>query len=312
MDQKINSILLLKPLFKERIWGGTKLNQFGYKLPSDHIGECWGISGHPHGESIILNGESRGKSLSEVYREHPEWFNNPRDSTFPLLVKIIDAKQDLSIQVHPDDAYAMQHENQRGKHEAWIVLEAGVSTRIQLGHRAPDSKTFKTMVDHQQWDKLLRYSPLYQDDVIDIKPGTLHALCAGTMVLEVQQSSDVTYRVFDYNRLDAHGNLRALHLNQAIEVTTAPFIDPPKTKLNRHLFNQIQTLVENDHFKIEALGVEKSMTLTHTRYRLVTVIEGEISMNGTLLKKGDHCIVTSQIHSIEITGHGWLIMAEAK
>jgi mannose-6-phosphate isomerase len=132
------------------------------------------------------------------------------------------------------------------------------------------------------------------------------------MVLEVQQSSDVTYRVFDYNRLDAHGNLRSLHLNQAMEVTTAPFIDPPKTKLNRHLFNQIQTLVENDHFKIEALGLEKSMTLNHTRYRLVTVIGGEISMNGTLLKKGDHCIVTSQINSLEINGHGWLIMAEAK
>jgi len=312
MKSNMNPVIILKPLFKERIWGGSKLNTYGYDLPSNLIGECWGISGHPHGESIIENGEFQGKKLSELYRNHPDLFNHPSDDTFPLLVKIIDAKADLSIQVHPDDTYALKHENQRGKHEAWIVLDAEPSTRIQLGHHAKDGREFKSMVTQQAWDKLLRYKPLHRDDVIDIKPGTLHALCAGTMVIEIQQSSDVTYRVYDYDRLDANGNLRPLHLKQALDVTIAPFIDPPITKLNRKLLNQVQTLVNNHHFKIEALGVDKPMTLTHPRYRLVTVIEGEVTIQNTLLKKGQHCVITSQVQTIQVDGHGWMIMAEAK
>jgi len=313
MNRKENSLLLLKPIFKERLWGGRQLSKFGYPLPPGNIGECWGISGHPHGPSEILNGAAKGQLLSDVYQQHQDWFNHEQQSSFPLLVKIIDAQADLSVQVHPDDHYALNHEHQLGKHESWLVLHAEAQTRIQLGHRAANVATFKEMVSRQQWEQLLVYDTIAQDDVIDIKPGTLHALCAGTMVLEIQQSSDVTYRVYDYHRLDQQGQLRQLHLEQAFDVTTIPHLAPTKQKLNRHLLNTLQTLVQHQHYTITALGVDgkTSFHYHYPRYRLGIVIEGEINIGDQSLKKGNHFILTSLQKEVLVSGRGWVVFVES-
>lgn len=306
------SIILLTPIFKERIWGGRSLQQFGYILPEGNIGECWGISGHPQGQSIIASGRFQGQKLQQVYQNNPHLFNHPKSKELPLLVKIIDAKADLSVQVHPDNTYARQHEIQNGKHESWLVLDTNPHTRLQLGHRAPNSQAFKQMVEEEKWNDLLIYRPIQKDDVIDIQPGTLHALCAGTLVLEIQQSSDVTYRVYDYQRRDAKGELRPLHLPQAIAVTTSPFIEPTITKLQRTIKNQIQTLINNSFYTIEALGVDTPMNVPHPRHRYATVIEGTLTIEGVTLHKGQHAMITSEINQLSISGNGWIIFATSK
>jgi mannose-6-phosphate isomerase len=310
MDPKI---IRFKPIFKERIWGGEKLAQFGYTLPSKKTGECWGLSAHPEGQSIGVDDPVKGLTLSQIYTQFPQWFNLEKKPQFPLLIKIIDAKTDLSVQVHPNDQYALAHENQYGKHEAWLVLAAESNTRIQLGHFAKSKDELTHFITHKHWDKLLRYESLHQDEIIDIPPGTLHALCAGTMVLEIQQSSDVTYRVYDYDRKDDKGNHRTLHLNQAIAVTKAPQVIPQKQTLNRAILNQVQTILKNPYFVIEALGVQSINTLTfaHHRYRLGTVIEGQITINEVTMAAGSHFLLPSNANDMKVTGQGWVIFAQS-
>jgi mannose-6-phosphate isomerase class I len=311
MDTTKPMILKLIPLFKERLWGGQKLKKFYDDLPPGDIGECWGISAHQQGDSKIANKELNGQSLRQIYHQFPQWFNGAKSTRFPLLVKIIDAREDLSVQVHPNDSYALANEHDLGKHEAWVVLDVGNHSRLQLGHTALTLDSFKEAIVNKQWKQLLRYEPLSIHDVIDIAPGTLHALCAGTVVLEIQQSSDVTYRVYDYERLDKVGNLRTLHLPQAMAVTTIPFVPPKKTKLNKTLFNQLQPLIHNDHFVVEACGVntKTGVLVHHHQYRLATVIEGEIIIDDIPFKQGDHFIVTSTVKQFTLRGSGWIIFA---
>jgi mannose-6-phosphate isomerase len=311
MDINKPVILQLLPLFKERIWGGQKLKTYYRDLPPGNIGECWGISAHQQGDSKIANGIVKDQTLSQVYQQYPQWFNGATSSRFPLLVKIIDAREDLSVQVHPDNAYALANEHDLGKHEAWVVLNVGDQARIQLGHTALTQQSFKEAIHHQQWQSLLKYEPLAINDVIDITPGTLHALCAGTVVLEIQQSSDVTYRVYDYQRRDPLGQPRTLHLPQAMAVTTVPFVATKQTKLNKSLLNKLQPLIHNDHFIVEACGVdtETGVLIHHHQYRLATVIEGNIFIDNQAFKQGDHFIITSTVKQFTLSGLGWVIFA---
>jgi mannose-6-phosphate isomerase len=313
MENQKPIVLKLTPTFKERIWGGQKLKAYYANLPTGNIGECWGISAHPQGESVVTNTEAKGLTLSQVYAQYPHWFNGAKSSSFPLLVKIIDAREDLSVQVHPDDAYAQKHEQQFGKHESWIVLATGDHPRIQLGHHAKTKADFQKAIEDKSWATLLQYSPLAKDDVVDIAPGTLHALCAGTMVLEIQQSSDVTYRVYDYNRRDKNGQLRPLHLNQAIAVTTVPFAPPPQTRLNRNVHNELLPLIKNLHYMIDsiALNTETQLNFPLTKYRLGTVIEGKVWVENEAFIKGDHFIITSTDHQFALHGQGVVIFAQS-
>ncbi|NCA97504.1 MAG: mannose-6-phosphate isomerase, partial [Bacteroidia bacterium] len=223
------SILKLRPVLVERIWGGTWLkHEFGYQTTSPSIGEAWVISAHKSGDCQIENGLYKGQTLSEVYREHRELFANDQAEKFPLLVKFIDAKEDLSVQVHPGDAYAQAHEHQSGKSEAWIILGALPNSRILIGHNAKNRDELTSMINQQKWNQLLTYRDVAKDEVINIPSGTVHAICAGTTLIEIQQSSDVTYRLYDYDRLDNEGQKRDLHLNKAIDVIDVPHVVVPR------------------------------------------------------------------------------------
>ena len=156
-------LLFLEPVFKEAIWGGTKLrDSFGYDIPSDTTGECWAISAHKNGDCKIAGGRYDGKYLSQLWEEEPELFGNYPGDQFPLLIKIIDAKNDLSIQVHPDDAYAAEHENgSLGKTECWYVLDCEPDTKIVIGHNAKDKKELEEMIRQGRWSEFIR--------VVDVK-----------------------------------------------------------------------------------------------------------------------------------------------
>lgn len=184
-------LLFMEPVFKEAIWGGTKLRDvFGYEIPSDTTGECWAVSAHKNGDCRIAGGMYDGRLLSSLWEEKPELFGNYPGDQFPLLVKIIDAKADLSIQVHPDDEYAKVHEDgSLGKTECWYILDCDPGTEIVIGHHAGSHEEMEAMIRGHQWDEFIRKVPVKKGDFFQINPGCVHAIKGGTLILETQQSS---------------------------------------------------------------------------------------------------------------------------
>lgn len=218
------AILKLVPAGKDYLWGGTKLmTDFGKKYDGEKLAETWELSCHPDGPSRIENGEYAGKTLEEyiercgkrVLGKHCEAFEN-----FPVLIKFIDAKNDLSIQVHPSDEYALKNENQYGKTEMWYVVDCEEGASLYFGFsKQVDEKEFRERIENHTLPEVLNKVPVKKGDVFFIESGTIHAIGAGIIIAEIQQNSNVTYRVYDYGRLDKDGKPRQLHVDKAIEVT---------------------------------------------------------------------------------------------
>lgn len=298
----MGNILRLKPVFKEMIWGGTKLRDvYGYAIPSDKTGECWAISAHENGDCIVDGGKYDGMKLSEVYTNHRELFDNINHPTFPLMVKIIDACNDLSVQVHPNDTYAKEHENSLGKAECWYVLQADEQTKMVMGHHAKTKEELIKAIENNDYDNLLNTLNIKEGDFFDIKTGTIHAICSGSLIYEAQQSSDITYRVYDYNRKDVNGNTRELHVDKSIDVTTVPFID------NRGNIEVIDDrcvkMVKNDYFSLYKYDINGSYTIINNEpFMMVSVIKGSGTIDGIEVKAGSHLLVCSDHSSLTING----------
>ena len=192
--------LFFEPVFKERIWGGEQLKSFGYELPSTQTGECWAFAAHSNGQSIVKNGEYKGLSLGELWEDQRQLFGNIAGDRFPLLTKILDAAQDLSVQVHPDDEYGLKHEGDLGKTECWYIIDCEEGAQIIYGHTAQTREDLATMIHEGKWDELLTKVPVKPGDFFFVPSGTVHAIGAGIVILETQQNSDTTYRVYDYDR----------------------------------------------------------------------------------------------------------------
>lgn len=299
-------ILKINPVFKEMIWGGHKLRDiFGYDIPSDQTGECWAISGHKNGDCEIADGEFAGKTVSWLFNNHRELFGNVKGDQFPLLVKIIDAKGDLSVQVHPDDEYAGIHENSLGKTECWYVLQADEGTRMVMGHHAKTKEEFVKAIENDDYDNLLNSFQINKGDFFYIPTGTLHAICTGSLIYEAQQSSDITYRVYDYHRKDAQGNERQLHVQQSIDVTTVPAMNQADIVfVNEHLDNGTKTkYVESEFFTLNCYRMTGKNTVVNDKpFQMVSIVEGEGTMNGEPVKFGDHFIVCSDQNEVEYDG----------
>ncbi|RJX25053.1 MAG: mannose-6-phosphate isomerase, class I [Acholeplasma sp.] len=297
-------ILFLEPVFKERIWGGQKLNKvFGYQLPYEKTGECWAISGHVNGSSIIKNGRFKGRTLRDLYEKDRELFNHLPSPSFPLLTKILDANDDLSVQVHPSDDYALLHERDLGKTECWIILEAKAGAKIIYGHHAKTKEELKTMIDEGKWSDLLIEKEVNKGDFIYVPSGTIHAIGEGIMILETQQSSDTTYRVYDYDRKDDQGKTRELHLRQVVDVTTIPHHDQtPKQKTMIYKDSTITRYVSNEFFTVERWQVNGELTLKSNHFKLISVIDGKGTLNDEPLTKGDHLITTGEVYDLELKG----------
>jgi mannose-6-phosphate isomerase len=309
--------LFLKPVIKERIWGGKALqSEFGYEIPTENTGECWAISAHPNGPSVIENGSYAGMGLDQLWSEHPELFGNPKEEVFPLLTKILDANMDLSVQVHPGDSYAKAHENgELGKTECWYILDCKEGANMIFGHNARSKEELIEQINEGKWDDLLRRVKIKPGDFFYVPSGTIHALCEGTLVLETQQSSDTTYRVYDYHRRDADGNLRELHLEKAIDVTTVPHQETGVTpKVEERENVTITTFVESEFFSVYKWDINGKSTFSiQDKYLLLSVINGEGSLihNGEnySLKKGTHLIIPVGLIKFELEGNCELIVS---
>lgn len=300
-------ILKMKPVFKEMIWGGKKLRDiYGYDIPSDNTGECWGISAHPNGDCLIEGGEFDGKHLSWVWQNHKELFGNIEGDQFPLLVKLIDAKNDLSVQVHPNDEYAKVHENSLGKTECWYVLQADEGTKMVMGHHAKTKEEFVQAIENDNYDELLNSFEINKGDFFYIPSGTLHAICSGSLIYEAQQSSDITYRVYDYHRKDKDGNERQLHVQQSIDVTTVPANNATnQVFVNRHLdYGSVTRYIESEFFTVDCYRMTGENTVVNDKpFQMVSIIEGEGTMNGESVKAGDHFVVCEDQDKCTYDGH---------
>nr|WP_240460749.1 mannose-6-phosphate isomerase, class I [Fictibacillus barbaricus] len=308
----------MKPVFKDRIWGGTKLHdEFGYKIPTETTGECWGISAHAHGPSEVVNGKLKGKTLDQVWDEHRELFAGQEGEEFPLLVKILDAKTDLSVQVHPDDSYARKVEGEAfGKTECWYVVDCGPEAELVYGHHAKTKLQFGQMVAENRWDELLRKVTIKPGDFVYVPNGTIHAIGAGTMILETQQSSDITYRVYDYDRRDDAGNKRELHIEKSIEVAMIPHEDNNFEPVLSEIDDlKISKLVRENYFTVYHWSLNGTVSkIENPSYLLVSVIdgEGELTVGGetsSTYKKGDHFIVPSSVKRFSMNGHARFIVS---
>lgn len=300
-------VLKMKPVFKEMIWGGHKLRDvYGYDIPSDNTGECWAISAHKNGDCLIAGGEFDGKSLSWLFDNHRELFGNIEGDQFPLLVKIIDAKNDLSVQVHPDDTYAGEHEHSLGKTECWYVLQADEGTNMVMGHHAKTKEEFVKAIEEDDYDNLLNKFQIKKGDFFYIPSGTLHAICSGSLIYEAQQSSDITYRVYDYHRKDKDGHERQLHVQQSIDVTNiSADADQQKEFVSVPLENGTRTcMVESEFFKVYSYKMTGKNTVANDApFQMVSVIDGEGTLNGDAVKKGDHFVICSDQKETDFDGN---------
>ena len=307
--------LFLKSQMHEKIWGGTKLHDvFGYEIPSKTTGEYWAISAHPNGVSTIANGRYKGYGLDQLYREEKALFGNPKSEVFPLLTKILDANDWLSVQVHPDDTYALEHEGELGKTECWYVIAADEGAEIIYGHNAKSKEELAQMITAGDWEHLLTKIPVKAVDFFYVPSGTMHAIGKGILILETQQSSDTTYRVYDFDRKDASGKTRDLHLKQSIDVLTIgkPANSTPARVISGNL--DLTTLVSNAFFTVYKWQISGQVDFKRTApYLLLSVLEGQgqLVIEGTSypIKKGNHFILPNDVNSWELTGELTLIVS---
>jgi mannose-6-phosphate isomerase class I len=310
----MTDLLFISPVFKQVIWGGNRMRDvYGYDIPGDDTGECWAVSAHENGDDTICGGEFDGWKLSELYAKHQELFGDHKKK-FPLLIKIIDAKADLSVQVHPDDAYASIHENgSLGKTECWYILDCDPDATIVIGHNAKTKEELADMIHNDRWDELITPRPIKKGDFFQIVPGTVHAIKAGTLILETQQSSDITYRLYDYGRLQ-NGKPRQLHIEQSIDVINCPHKDVLSACKKSEVGDaEIEEFVDCEFYKVWKTDLKgKASFDAPGTYRMFSVIDGEGKLNGREIKKGQHFIMPLGYGAYTLEGNMSLISSEAK
>ena len=231
-----NMPLLLRPSGKDYLWGGSRLNdEFEKEMNLSPVSETWECSTHPDGPSYVSGGKFDGMKLAEVLQMHPEYLGERHKGKkdLPILIKFIDAKKDLSVQVHPSDEYARKHENgQLGKTEMWYVLDAGKTAKLMYGLKRDSSKAeIQKAVANGTVMNYLQQIPVQKNDLFFIEAGTIHAIGAGTLVAEIQENSNLTYRLYDYDRTGKDGRKRELHIDKALEVAKLKSSTEPRQPL---------------------------------------------------------------------------------
>ena len=310
----MKEVIFLDPVCSHNIWGGSRLREeFGYSVEGNGIGECWGISAHPNGDGTVRGGSYDGMKFSEVWSGHPELFGNLKYDRYPLLTKIIDAQDDLSIQVHPDDAYARKNENgSMGKTECWYIMDCGENATLVAGHNAKTREELSAMAAEGRWKELIREVPIKKGDFIQIEPGTVHATKAHTLILETQQNSDITYRLYDYDRIQPNGTKRELHIDKSLDVITVSEEGAKENikstcDLPENMLNRIYTCEKYSLFKPAVTG--EAFFGQDYPFLAASVIEGEGNIDGQPIRKGSHFVIPFGYGEVKMNGNMSLILS---
>lgn len=266
--EKEMEILKLRPCGKDYLWGGTRLrDEYGKRIGLTLLAETWECSVHPDGPSVIVNGKFKGWTLADVLKQHPEYLGTKvKNDELPVLVKFIDAKKDLSVQVHPDDLYAQEHEGDNGKTEMWYVIDAeeGASLIYGFKHKVSEEilrKALKTGT----LDKYLQKIQVHKGDTYFVPAGMVHGVGAGILITEIQESSNVTYRIYDYDRVDKDGRKRELHFDKAVQImnmAAAPDVKQNPRMVNYYPGCSRELLCRCKYFETERIQVTKGFVFS--------------------------------------------------
>jgi mannose-6-phosphate isomerase len=299
--------LKLKPALKDYLWGGTRLKtEFKMNTDLEKVAEAWVLSTHKDGAGIVLNGEFEGKTLNEAVESFGEdclGTNGKKFSYFPILIKLIDAKDYLSVQVHPDDEYALKVEGEYGKTEMWYIVDCEEGACLYYGFKNEISKDeFRQRIADNTITDVLNKVPVKKGDVYFIPAGTIHAIGSGILIAEIQQNSNTTYRVSDYGRLGADGKPRPLHIDKAVEVTN---LTPPPTIADL----PEGVLAECEYFKVRIFNTEnqKEIDVDKSSFTALLCIDGEVSFNGITLVKGDCAFIPANSGKVTFSGKATVI-----
>ncbi len=302
----------LIPACKGYLWGGTKLReQFGVNFDMDPLAEAWVLSAHKDGQSVVAEGEFAGCTFTEYMGKAGDVCgeNAARFADFPVLIKLIDAKQQLSVQVHPDDAFARVHEGGNGKTEMWYVLSADEGAALYYGFNkeiTPDE--VRTRIADGTLDEVLNAVPVKAGDVFFLPPGTVHAIGAGMVICEIQQNSNTTYRLYDYNRRDKDGNLRELHVEKALKVSD---LCPAPVKGGNG-----DILADCEYFRVQRVQVdgEKAENITSASFHSLVAVAGSgaLTMHGETLQlqPGDSVFIPAQEGVYTLSGDMTLVLTD--
>ena len=302
-------LLKIKPFFSERLWGSQELaTKYNFKLPSKDkkYGEAWVISALENGPSYVKV-DNKEIMLKDFFENNLDLFKNKNNySTFPLLSKIITAKDYLSVQVHPDDNYALKNHNALGKPECWYVIDCKKDSSIIYGHNAKTYKELESYVLNGKWKELFKKEKINKGDFIYVPPGKVHALTPGVTVFELQRSSDLTYRFYDFDRKDSNGNLRPLHIKDCLNVTSVPDSNSLVIRNKKGL------LIDNDYFSLYLLEQDFIKELKDINWAQITVLDGFAILDGNKLLKSESAIVFSSNNFWDIKIKGKLLFSYIK
>ena len=305
-------ILKLNPVFKDYLWGGTKLrDEYGFESDLTKLAEGWMLSCHKDGENTIANGEFAGKTLTEVINSNPDFLgeNGNKFEYFPILIKLIDAKNDLSVQVHPDNEYAMRVEKEYGKTECWYILDCDEGAELIYGfNREISSEEFKEKIADNTFLEAVNKVKVKKGDLFFIEAGTLHAIGSGILLAEIQQNSNTTYRVYDYGRVGADGKPRELHVEKAIDVTNC--VPPtrstdPEGELVEYDNYSTQLLTECDLFSVKKVSIKDFFDGVADEKSFVSVLvtDGVGTIDGIEIRKGDSLFIPANYGTFTIKGN---------
>ena len=297
--------LKFKNLYFEKIWGGRELSKFRDNLPDGNIGESWDIACHPNGIGKVINGSLKGTSFDELLKNYREevFGRNFKEEQFPLLIKLINSNDDLSVQVHPGDEYARKNENSLGKTEFWYVIEASDDASLIVGTKNCSASEFKKAIENCSTEKYLNKIKVKKGDFFFVPSGLVHAICKGVIVAEIQQNSDITYRVYDY------GRPRKIHVKKALDV-----IDFSLNPINieKSIYKDSNISISNicdcQYFKIEKLDIKNKFKVNKgDEYYTYTCVDGEGYILGDNFKEkintGDSVLIPSKLKLYTIEGN---------
>lgn len=318
---KLNEPFTLIPAGIEKLWGGSRLKKdFHKKSKADPLGESWECSTHPEGLSIIGSGELRGFSLAEIIDKYPEILGTKleKNKELPILIKLIDSNQQLSVQVHPNDDYAQLVENSKGKSEMWYVLDAQKDSKLIYGlHHEISKEKLLESLNNDSIEKYLQYINVKKGDVFYLEPGTIHGIGAGIILAEIQQNSNITYRLYDYNRLDKYGNKRNLHIKKALDIVSLKASKEPRQPMRILKYSTgiaSESLCSCKYFQVERLLFSSKnrdrpvvISTQESSFEVFLCVEGEgywsFGDNKNLfIRKGDSLFVPSKSCDIKVFG----------
>ncbi|MEG1287303.1 MAG: type I phosphomannose isomerase catalytic subunit [Clostridium sp.] len=293
-------------LYYDKIWGGRDFETFRDNMPEGLIGESWDIACHPNGTGIVANGTFKGMGFEELIKKEGAKLLGTKVNAekFPLLIKLINSKENLSVQVHPGDEYAAKHENEFGKTEAWYVIDAKPGACLIVGTKDCDKEVFAKAIEEDKSEDFLNKIEVKKGDCFLIDSGLVHAICEGVIIAEIQQNSDVTYRVYDY------GRPREIHVEKALDVINFDLQCQNLVGEEKDFGGfKFALLCKNEYFGIEKYTIEtvaKQMS-DEERFHMLTCVDGEGQVIGAgyteKIKTGDSILIPATLGEYEIKGN---------